>query len=399
MNFVEKVISQMNETHKPQRKFMLDFFLALFMFVGRATMTNLSRYGVGSVRRLSRWKKHVFDFVTFNLIALEEQKIISQHEVVLVFDPTFIPKSGKKTHGLDKFYNASHSKVEKGLEASLLGLADLNENTCYALNVTQTPANLSEEESRIDFYVGLIQKYAPPLVPIVKSLVVDGGFGKKKFVNGVAQTGLEVIGKLRHDSRLRYLFNGVQKRGRGRPKQYDGKVDYNDLSRMKKIYLKEEKLWLYSSVVNHIQFERNIRVVILKKEKQTGKNSHVILFSTNLDLNPIKIYQLYKARFQIEFVIRDAKQHTGFSDFQMRDQKGIDFHLNASVTAVNLLRLEDRYAQNANDKRVISLYSWKRRKYNEKLIKLIFSELENELTEEKKAMLYEKYREFGTMAA
>jgi len=69
------------------------------------------------------------------------------------------------------------------------------------------------------------------------------------------------------------------------------------------------------------------------------------------------------------------------------------------MTAVNLLRLEDRYTQNANDKRVISLYSWKRCKYNEKLIKLIFSELEDELTEEKKAMLYEKYREFGTMAA
>ena len=77
MNFVEKVISQMNETHKPQRKFMLDFFLALFMFVGRATMTNLSLYGAGFVRRLSHWKKHAFDFVTFNLITLEEQKIIS----------------------------------------------------------------------------------------------------------------------------------------------------------------------------------------------------------------------------------------------------------------------------------------------------------------------------------
>ena len=83
--------------------------------------TNLSRYAATSIRCLSRWGKCVFNFVTFNLIALEEQTIISQHKVVLVFDPTFIPKSEEKSMG----FNTSHSKSEKGFEASsLLGLAE-----------------------------------------------------------------------------------------------------------------------------------------------------------------------------------------------------------------------------------------------------------------------------------
>jgi hypothetical protein len=45
----------------------------------------------------------------------------------------------------------------------------------------------------------------------------------------------------------------------------------------------------------------------------------------------------YKARFQIEFLFRDAKQFTGLNDHQVRDQKKLDFHLNLSLTALNLL--------------------------------------------------------------
>ena len=43
--------------------------------------------------------------------------------------------------------------------------------------------------------------------------------------------------------------------------------------------------------------------------------------------------------YRLEFVIRDAKQHTGLAHGQARSQDKIDFHLNASLTATNLLRL------------------------------------------------------------
>jgi hypothetical protein len=31
-------------------------------------------------------------------------------------DASFVPKSGKHTYGLDRFWNGSHSRAEKGLE-------------------------------------------------------------------------------------------------------------------------------------------------------------------------------------------------------------------------------------------------------------------------------------------
>src|SRR5215216_1131207 len=52
-----------------------------------------------------------------------------------------------------------------------------------------------------------------------------------KFVDGVVGLGLHPLGKLRHDANLRYLYRGPQK-PRGRPRQYDGKVKLDDLSRL-----------------------------------------------------------------------------------------------------------------------------------------------------------------------
>ncbi len=70
---------------------------------------------------------------------------------------------------------------------------------------------------------------------------------------------------------------------------------------------------------------------------------------------------MYAARFQQEFIFRDGKQHLGFADGQMRDKQKRNFHLNASLWALNLARLEDREAQNREPERVISLAKWKRR--------------------------------------
>jgi hypothetical protein len=47
-----------------------------------------------------------------------------------------------------------------------------------------------------------------------------------------------------------------------------------------------------------------------------------------------------KSRFQIEFLYRDGKQHTGLNDYQARGQKKLYFHFNASLTAINLAKVE-----------------------------------------------------------
>ena len=54
------------------------------------------------------------------------------------------------------------------------------------------------------------------------------------------------------------------------------------------------------------------------------------------------VFKYYRSRFQIEFIYRDAKQHTGLSNCQGRSKEKLDFHFNAALTSVNLAKISNQ---------------------------------------------------------
>ena len=82
---------------------------------------------------------------------------------------------------------------------------------------------------------------------------------------------------------------------------------------------------LYTLVVWHRTWKRKIRLALLVNRREGKKAQHVLLFSTDLNLSAEKILKFYKLRFQIEFLFRDAKQFTGLSDCQARDELSLNF--------------------------------------------------------------------------
>ncbi|MGI0120459.1 transposase [Zooshikella sp. RANM57] len=85
--------------------------------------------------------------------------------------------------------------------------------------------------------------------------------------------------------------------------------------------------------------------------------------STDTELDTMTIIDYYKARFQIEFLFRDAKKYTGFTHCQSRKKEATHTHLNASLSALNVLKLEDQRLKGRNDRTVISIISWKHKKW------------------------------------
>jgi hypothetical protein len=360
MTFVSTIVQRFSFLSKPRRDFLLALYGALLCFVGRATMRNLSRFGSGNERRLSRHFAQRLEWATLNWLALQECGVTS-HRMMACLDATFLPKSGKHTYGLAWFHNGVHSRSEKGCEAIHLGLVDLDEHTAYTLAVDQTPAECGDDASRMDFYADLVCTHAPELLShSVTHLACDGAFSKHKFVSRVTHAGLHMVGKLRKDSDLRYLFTGPHPKRRGRKKQFDGKVDLVTLSRFSSRHKPEQQRELLWCEVNSPCFKKTIRVVVVREyDKPVSKQG--ILFTTDLEMDPEEVLRMYAARFQQEFIFRDGKQHMGLADGQMRDKTKRHFHLNASLWALNLARLEDREAQNQEAGRVISLAKWKRR--------------------------------------
>jgi hypothetical protein len=327
-------------------------FLTILLMRGKVNFRNLSRYSDYCEKTYARHYRRTFAFVEFNQ-RLVNEIVSADHELIGVMDCSFIPKSGKETYGLGYFYNSSQNKATKGLEISVLGVVDVTDNTAYTLLARQTPPQAEIEQlvadqpvvadddeiSRVDFYAWHLRQEIQTLLQVVTYLVVDGYYSKLKFVEAVLELGLQQIGKLRHDANLRYLYHGPQKKF-GARRKYDGKVRFDDVRRLTYVDQVEPDIHLYTAVVYNVNLKRNIRLVYLLNLKNKNMSGYALLFSTDTELDPERLYRYYKARFQIEFVFRDAKQFTGLTDCQARNQTSLDFHFNAALAALNLAKVD-----------------------------------------------------------
>jgi hypothetical protein len=372
-------------------------FTTLMCLPGKVNFRNLSRYSDGCEKTYARWFRRSFNFVEFNRISLSGLSGRGRRLAVAT-DCSFCPKSGKHTYGLDYFYNSQHHRAERGLELSTLALIEVDYNTGYHWSSRQTPKLDNPKETRIDWYLRHLREDRQALPAEVRHVLADGYYSKLKFINGVSDLNLHLVSRLREDANLRWHYQGPQK-PRGARKRYDGKVRFlrPDLARFESVG-PMDGIQLYTAVVNSVAFKRDIRIVYLIR---TAGNTWqtALLFSTDTELSATELYRYYKARFQIEFLFRDAKQFAGLCDGQARSEPAIHFHFNAAMTTLNLLKLEDRQHAADSPRSPISIASWKIRKFNEHLPERFSSVLGLDFTSIKSNPLFASLCNYGAIAA
>ena len=307
---VQTILTQMGNVRKPELTALSALFTAILTVCGKVNFMNLSRYSNRHEKTYRRQSKKGLKAGKFNA-AFVSLEIPEDHEVISLLDASFTPKSGKKTFGLDHFYNGSHGRVERGLELSLLAVVDTVTENAYAIHASQTYSqSLYPLMTRTEYYLMQVQENRGNLCERVRYLAVDSAYANAPFIEGVLAHKLEIISKLRQNANLHYVFEGAQT-GRGAPRKYDGKVDFSDLSRFTRLKDVESGVELYTLVLWHRTWKRKIRLALLVNRREGKKAQHILLFSTDLDLSAEKILKFYKLRFQIEFLFRDAKQFTG----------------------------------------------------------------------------------------
>lgn len=179
---------------------------------------------------------------------------------------------------------------------------------------------------------------------------------------------------MRCDANLRYLYTGTQKK-KGARRKYDGKVKFDDTSRFESVVGVEPGLHLYTAIVNCVQLKCNVRLVYVLNLRNRQKRGYALLFCTDINQDAKTIYRYYKARFQIEFLFRDAKQFTGLSDCQARCQGSLHFHCNASFTTLNLAKVEAQQNLGLEPNTPFSMATQKRVYFNEHLLQRFISVL------------------------
>lgn len=407
MKLLEMILSEMSNVSKPQKKFMMILITTIIGAYSKINFRSLSRLSGIAEKTFRRWFKAAFDFSEFNSKVID--KVVKQEndDVVAAFDQSFDSKAGKMTWGKDYFWNGCASKAEKGLELVLCAIIDLGKNTAYSLVAEQTPPiekkidkkiskNITKF-TRMNFYLSCIEKWRLKILKYTKYFAFDGYFSKKKFVDGIVDMGFHFIGKLRCDADLKILYVGEQKKGRGRPKKFAGKCNISELQGFSFERDIDDKTKLYSGIFYHASLERKVKVVAIRYINK-DKVGTALLFSTDLGLDSFKIFSYYKARFQIEFVFRDAKQYLGLADCQSRNKESLHFHYNASFAALNLVKVQE-VLDHINDEKYtpFSMASHKARYHNENLIDRFFSKLAPGITLIKSSPLFREAVNYGAI--
>ncbi|MDO4826607.1 MAG: transposase [Bacteroidia bacterium] len=349
---ISRSLSGQTNLSKSFQSFFIETMELMLTHTGRLNFTQMARCGRSCESRFRQNFKKPFDWLSFNKSFLEPTK---GHRIAIAIDPCYISKSGKKTPGIDWFWSGCAGAIKHGLEILGLSIVDADSKDAVFLKAEQTftakmrgrkpkcTKGMDDPDSLTGWYLRMLTRNARQLLSICKLIVADAYFSKESFVTGVKEQGFNIISRFRDDVNLKYLYRGPRAKKRGRPQKFAGKVDLHnlDMNVFKEEYSVDGKLvyMLYTADVWAVSLGREVRVVIVDyldsdKKKQTRK----VFFSTDLTLSARDIFDIYRTRFQLEFVFRDAKQFTGLTHCQARNKEALAFAFNASLSSVNVAR-------------------------------------------------------------
>lgn len=356
--------------------------LALLAMTGRVTMLGISRWTEkgGSYRTVQRFFYTIIPWATVFWLFFQRHLLDPAATYILAGDESIVTKSGKQTHGLDRFFSSLYGKPVPGVAFFTLSLIHVSQRRSFPMLVEQmvrseaekaatkakkeakqnkkqpkgqsgrpkgsknrdkTAVTLTPELMRIQ---QMLQKLLALVVGLMllKHLVMDGKFGNNNALQMVRQCGLHLVSKLRADSAL-YFRHEEPYAGCGAPRKYGEKINYAQIPDK---YLqatqteKEIRTCIYQAEMLHTEFAQPLNVVILVKTNlKTGAWAHVVLFSSDLTLDYATLIDYYSLRFQIEFNFRDAKQYWGLEDFMNTQETAVTNAANLSLFMVSVSAL------------------------------------------------------------
>ncbi len=359
---------------------MSRIILAMLAMTGRVTMLGISRWTEkgGSYRTVQRFFHTAIPWAMLFWLFFQRHLLDSQATYFLAGDESIVTKSGKETHGLDRFFSSLYGQPVPSLAFFALSLVHVQERRSYPIMVEQvirseeekkaakakkeaqkkktkgksgrpkgsknqdkTQVELTPELTRIQ---QMVQKLLPLIMGVlsIEHLVMDGHFGNNNALQMTRQCSLHLISKLRHDAALYFRYDGPYE-GSGAPKKYGDKISYAAIPAQ---YLKatttekDIRTDIYQAEMLHKEFAQALNVVIIVKTNiKTGAWAHVVLFSSDLTLDYDWLIDYYRLRFQIEFNFRDAKQYWGMEDFMNVKETAVTNAANLSLFMVNVSQL------------------------------------------------------------
>jgi hypothetical protein len=176
------------------------------------------------------------------------------------------------------------------------------------------------------------------------TLVVDNLYAKAELI---WIDGVTMVSRLKSNAALYDAPPARQKGQRGRPRKRGQKVTARHLWARRKSQRRMLRVHIYGKRVTIEAFvdvlvssptlgSRKLLLVILPQRSGDKMN---VFFSTDLAMDPVRLLELYAARFKIEDAFDELKTAGGMGDYRQRGFRAIKRHVTLSLMAHSLLRL------------------------------------------------------------
>ena len=324
---------------KPLEKTFMDTMKLFMAIPDRINFLQFERYGCFSEQTYRNlFKSEAIDWFAYNRYLIS--KHLTGKRKAIAIDPSFIPKSGHKTPWIGYFWSGCAGDYKRGLEIMGIGVIDVDHHECMSLGSIQTPdckTLESNEKNLVDWYSSYLISRKESLQSISNLIVADAFFSKETFITPMLKNGFQVISRFRNDAVLFYPTLEKRTGKRGHPKWYDGRIDFAnlDLSRCSEYEVSKGKLYGLKAYCKALKKFVSL-AIWYPMDERTDKWQ--LYFSTDDSMNGKEVLDYYKTRFQLEFCFRDSKQYAGITNCQSTDFRKLDFHFNASLTAINLAK-------------------------------------------------------------
>ena len=369
----EAILGKMSGVNKWRRDFLGHLFHLFLSMRGRYTFLNAARYGIFGEATYRQHFERPMDWATFNYHLIMQA---TAPERFNSFDASYLSKSGKHTPGVNWHWSGCAGKAKWGLEIGAFSVVDVVNHSAMHLVAEQTlDEETQQHSSLLEYYGSLVERHADMLLKISEFLVVDAYFSRKPFVDKVRECHLQLITRLRDDAVLYYPYLGPRRQGRGRHKKFAARVDIRNLSpeHFTACACDEQDSIAYEGRVWIKSWKRWAKVVVAHQKDAYGKIKTVKVYASTLEtMAGTDLWLYYKARFQSEFLFRDAKQHTGLEHCQSRQAEALDFHFNASLTAVSMAKALHWFSLPADQRGPFSMADIKTQYFNELLLDRFF---------------------------
>lgn len=262
----------------------------------------------------------------------------------LIIDDSLIEKFGKFMEAVSKQYDHSQSKYLKYAHCLVaLIYADKNGNR-YPLNFDlwrskQDCQEVDQEfRTKIEIAKDLIQYAIDQGIPF-QGVLFDSWYFCKDLVDFIESHSKDWVARSKNNRNLVHQGKTINL------KEYAKTINTREKRSLQELTIKEKKFCRFKAIKKSLpclkRRKQTVRILIsyeYDKNKKLSKEP-IFLVSNRKNLRPEKLLQIYQMRWAVETFFRDAKQHLGLEDYQMRKLKGIKSHWCLVFTSAVILEL------------------------------------------------------------